>query len=117
MGYIRNHAIIVTATYGNYIELAHAKATKIFPWVSPISVPELNESRSFFIPPDGSKEGWVESDIGNKERAEFKSWLRKQAYEDESTPLDWCEVRYGGNDLDAAVEAHCHEKILICPKR
>lgn len=110
MGYIRNHAIVVTATYDKHIDRAHEEASKIFPWVSPISPEATNGTRSFFVPPDGSKEGWEESETGDAKREQFKTWLRAQAYEEGSTPLHWCEVRYGGDDDDAAVEAHCHQE-------
>jgi hypothetical protein len=110
MGYIRNHAIVVTSTYGDYIQQAHVAAKEIFPWVSEISDTGINGSRSFFIPPDGSKEGWEDSDLGDDRRNRFKEWLRLQEYDDESSPLAWCEVWYGGDDEDANVEDHCHQK-------
>lgn len=111
MGYIRNHAIVVTGTYGDFIERAHAEATKIFPWVSAISPPLVNGSQSFFIPPDGSKERWPESDEGDAQREEFKEFLRAQLYNDASSPLAWCEVKYGGDDYASEVIAHSHEEL------
>ena len=109
MGYIRNHAIVDTATYGDYIQQAHAKAVEIFGEnVSALTPEVINGSRSFLVPPDGSKEGWGESDEGDKRRELFKEWLRAQAYEDHSTPLHWVELRYGGDDREAIVEEDCH---------
>lgn len=109
MGHIRNHAIIVTATYGDYIQQAHAKAREIFgDNVTEISPEATNGSRSFLVPPDGSKEGWSESEQGDNRRKLFKEWLRSQAYDDHSTPLHWVELRYGGDDREAVVEEDCH---------
>ena len=109
MGYIRNHTIIVEASYGDHIERAHAKALEIFgKWVSPITPESVNGSRAFFVPPDGSKEGWGESANGDERRERFKAWLREQAYEDHSTPLDWVEVRFGGDDHDAEIVDDAH---------
>lgn len=101
MGYIRNHAIIVTAEdYGSGdLEVAHCEATRIFPWVSPISPPAINRSRSFFIPPDGSKEGWTESDDGDKRRERFRKFLMEGfRYSDGSSKLHWIEIEYPGDD-------------------
>lgn len=99
MGYIKNHAIVVTATYDNWIEKAHAKASEIFgAQVTPVSPESINGSRSFLVPPDGSKEGWGESEQGDARREQFKAWLRAQRYEDHSSPLAWVELSYGGDD-------------------
>jgi len=106
MGYIRNHSIIVEASYGGHIQNAHTKASAIFPYVSPISPEVVNGSRSFFIPPDGSKEGWEESHEGDARREEFKKWLREQEYEDGSSPISWVEVWFGGDDRDAKIVSH-----------
>lgn len=81
MGYLRRHAIVVTGDdyeESKDILAAHAKATEIFPWVSPICPPQVNGERSFFIPPDGSKEGWSDSDKGDERRNEFVEWLRSE---------------------------------------
>lgn len=105
MGHVRNHAIIVTASYGPYIQRAHAKARQIFgDYVSEITPMGTNGSQSFFVPPDGSKEGWDESHAGDRRREDFKAWLRAQAYEDGSTPFSWVELWYGGDDMDAHIE-------------
>jgi len=106
MGHIRNHSIIVEANYGDHIQNAHTKASAIFPYVSPISSEVVNGSRSFFIPPDGSKERWEESHEGDARREEFKKWLREQAYEDGSSPISWVEVWFGGGDRDAKIVSH-----------
>lgn len=101
MGYLRRHAIIVTGDDYNDskdIKEAHKKAESIFPWVSPISPPHTNGERSFFIPPDGSKEGWHESEQGDKRRDEFISYLRGQ-----TSSLAWVEVCYAEDNPDTRV--------------
>ena len=50
---------------------------------------------SFFIPPDGSKEGWDDSEEGDKSRDRFVGWLRSVR---EKYGLSWVEVQYGDND-------------------
>ena len=64
MGYMRHHAILVTSWDAKLLASAHAQAVKMFAYVSPISPAFVNGYQSFFIPPDGSKEGWPESDAG-----------------------------------------------------
>lgn len=104
MGYIRDHAIIVVGRYGDWVEKAHSMADTIFPWVSPPSPEGVNGSRSFFVPPDGSKEGWPESDVGDGQRNTFIRWLEAQAYEDGSSPLSWIEVRVSDDNGELCIE-------------
>lgn len=89
MGYTCHHTLVV-ASNGPDLERAHAHATEIFRWVSPISPPAGNGSRAFFVPPDGSKEGMPGSEDGDARRGDFISWL-----ETETPELDWCEVAFG----------------------
>lgn len=126
MGYLRPTAIIVGASYSasmdrpnerrHWIELAHEEALQVFErhglteLVGEIVRGVVNNARSFFVAWDGSKEGWDESDRGDKARAEFVAWLRAQAYGDGSSPLDWVEVQYGGDDQEALVLAHVDEE-------
>lgn len=109
MGYERDNAFIVSGRFGDWIDKAHAEAERIFnqeeeafgdPWdvVSPILTSPVNGVRSFFVAPDGSKEGWDTSDIGDARRAEFVRWLEAQRYEDCSSPLNWVEVQYGDDE-------------------
>lgn len=78
MGYIRDHTIVISS-YGEKIKLAHEKAEKIFPniQVSPILKGMINGCESFYIAPDGSKEGWEESNEGDERRKKFVSYLVK----------------------------------------
>jgi hypothetical protein len=97
MGYIQHNAIIVTSFAIEYLERARAIALAIFGEgdVSNI-VPNLESGRlngycSFFIPPDGSKEGWGESNDGDKRRDEFFELIKR----DNSLYVDVVEVEYG----------------------
>lgn len=108
MGYIRDHCIVVVGCYGDYLDKAHTEAIRIFPWVSPISPAAVNHSRAFFIPPDGSKEGWAESETGDNQRDQFVTYLRSLAYKDGSSPLAWVEVRVSDDEGEIWVEQHHH---------
>ena len=110
MGYMRHHAIVVTSWNSDAIAKAHAEATRVFnviaglpgddlaECVSPVVGSAVNGYRSFFIAPDGSKEGWATSDVGDGARAEFVAWLDAQQYEDRSAYLNWVEVQYGDEE-------------------
>lgn len=97
MGVIAHHTIIVTGCYGDWLARAHAQALDLFDedQVSPVSKAVTNGYQSFAVFPDGSKEGWAESDYGDEERGEFVAWLERQKYSDGSSPLAWVEVNYG----------------------
>jgi hypothetical protein len=110
MGYMRHHAIVVTSWKKSLLNEAHQKALQIFKWVSSISPETVNGYQSFFIPPDGSKEGWPDSDEGDSDRKEFIEWLDLQRYQDKSTPLDWVEIQYADEDYDNKITRHSDEK-------
>ncbi len=104
MGHHRHHAIVVTSPFERDLTDAHEQATALFPVeVSPIVEAALNGYASFMVSPDGSKEGWPESDQCDKARAALIRYLRSQDYEDGSNPLDWVEVEFGGEGGQASV--------------
>ena len=77
---------ILNKTAGRSSEAAAYKS-----W-SPICPPQVNGERSFFIPPDGSKEGWSDSDKGDERRNEFVEWLRSEGQ------VHWVEVCYAEDE-------------------
>lgn len=96
----------------HYITLAHDKAFEIFAdyglerLVSPVVEGKTNGVKSFLVAWDGSKEGWETSNDADAGRARFVTWLRLQEYEDHSSPYDWVELQYGGDDREVKVIAH-----------
>lgn len=110
MGYIRHHAIVVTGTYENWIELAHNEAKGLGLHVSEIVDSELNGTRSILVAPDGSKEGWQESGTGDFLRDNFKEWLRSCRYSDGSSPLAWAEIQYGDDEGETKIVSHSDEE-------
>jgi hypothetical protein len=110
----------VTASYGDHAEKAHAAASAIFPkgQVSNLSPPLVNGARSFCVFPDGSKEGWGESEKGDADRSRFIAWLDRRRYGDGSTPYTWAEVEMGecgspkGND-GASVRRHYRKGVRV----
>lgn len=113
---MRHNAIVVVAQYDadgwwkpdiHWIEVAHAVAVAAFRGTTavvtePTGPGSLNNVRSFMVAPDGSKEGWDESDLADGARAAFREWLDGRAFEDGSSPLTWVEVAFGHHqDPDA----------------
>ncbi len=114
MGYIKHNAIIVTGWQYDKVKQAREKAIEIFernfssepisrPYGS-ILVSEIvsgltNGQSSFFIAPDGSKEGWDTSVNGDIARKEFCDWL----YNEQDNYCDYIEVRFGGDDENSSI--------------
>ena len=106
MGYIRHNAIVVTSWNAAMIEAAACRARNMGLTVLGPSAEAMNNYRTLLVCPDGSKEGWEESDQGDQRRITFRDWLNEQRYEDGSTRLHWVELAYGSDDANATVEAH-----------
>jgi hypothetical protein len=102
MGYIKHNTIVVTG-YEELIKKVHEKAIEIFSsyddglgrgfelLVSNIVHSLTNYTSSFFIAPDGSKEGWETDRNGDLVRGKFIEYLKNKS-------VDYFEVRYGGDD-------------------
>lgn len=110
MGYMRHHAIVVTSWSVDDLEAAHAEAVRLGCQTSPIVLFAVNRGGSFLVAPDGSKEGWPESDNGDVQRRCLIAWLDGQRYEDGSTSLGWVEVQFGDDDGVTTVVAHSDER-------
>jgi hypothetical protein len=111
MGYIKHNTIVVTGWQEEKVLEARNKAVEIFeqcfnddePTVKPYGgklVSEIvsgltNGQCSFFIAPDGSKEGWDTSKNGDKAREQFCDWLKNQS---QDNYCDFIEIRFGGDD-------------------
>lgn len=114
MGYTRHHAIIVTSCDLDLLAKARAKALSLFSSVTKCVRSPINMYDTFLVVPDGSNEGWAESDAGDKARTAFKEWLHAQAFEDGSTLLDWIEVQYGDDEFETKI---CADSYQLMRKR
>lgn len=110
---MRHHAIIITSQNSESISMAHVKALVMFTQlkymcgmkceiVSPV-LKTINRVHTFIIAPDGSKEGWEESEVGNIQRDKYIEWLKNQIDEDGSSSLDWIVIQYGDDDNETKV--------------
>lgn len=95
MGYIKHHAIIVTSYDRDEVVRARKRALQDFKGLTtPIKQSDINSWWSFAILPDGSKEGWAESNMFDGARDRFSGWVINQRYEDGSNSLDAVEVSF-----------------------
>lgn len=65
MGYMRHHAIVVTTYTDDHARLALGKALELGMSCSDVVASPVNGYLSFFVAPDGSKEGWARSKEGD----------------------------------------------------
>jgi hypothetical protein len=80
MGTRNHHAIVVTSWDRAAVAAAHARAAGIFgALVSGVVDSKMNSFSSFFVPPDGSNEGWEGSAEGDRRRSELVAWMRGEA--------------------------------------
>lgn len=108
MGYIRHQGIIATGSDNSDIggkhdtALARERALELGLPCSEIVRGTTNGYTSFLIAPDGSKEGWPESNDQEAKRKEWIEWARKSGHY-----FDWACVSFGGDDAQlAALEDH-----------
>jgi hypothetical protein len=75
MGYIVNHGMIVTSWDAPHANIARQKVFDAFDieglgqCVGEVLIHPINGGASFFVAPDGSKEGWDTSDAGDRARS------------------------------------------------
>jgi len=106
MGYNRHNAIVATTFSAKHASAARALAVDIFGEddVSPLMTARINGVVSFFVQPDGSKEGWDISDEGDDRRSRWAD-----AVTDAGLWIDWADVQYGDDARETVVVAHSDE--------
>jgi hypothetical protein len=101
MGYIKHNAIVCTTWKEEDAVEAQLKAKEIFEskrkgssqLISELVEYIVNGGYSFFIAPDGSKEGWEDSKQCDDARKDFLDWLKES-----DNYCDYVEIRFGGDD-------------------
>jgi hypothetical protein len=109
MGYMRHHAIVLSSWSPEILGAARVKAADLGMAVSPIVPSGLNGISSFLVAPDGSKEGWEESDAGDARRAALIAWLGAEAGKRGYSGVDWAEVQYGDGNGATRIVRHSDE--------
>ncbi len=98
MGYIRHDAIIATSFEEDHIKTARLKARKTGLTCSEIVYSPMNGYASFMIVPDGSKEGWEDSQNGDKMRKVWIRWIQKS-----ELCIDWAHISFGGDAPETTI--------------
>ena len=119
MGYTRHHAIVVTSlaepsAKGDKPHVSEVRKTIAdicaryggYCAVTPLTPPTVNNVTSFLVAPDGSNEGWMESDKGDKARSAIIKYLRSLRYEDGSTRYPFVEVQFGDDERKTKICRH-----------
>jgi len=103
MGNHLHHAIIVTSSDRADLDRAHRHAVETMgSLVGPIIDGSINDYGSFLVAPDGSKEGWNESNQRDVERGALCALLGKL------WGVDWVQVAFGGDNGDATTRVVRH---------
>jgi hypothetical protein len=101
MGYMRHHAVVVSSFRKEYAEEARQKAVELGMSVSELLGPVVNGYHSFFVGTDGSKEGWNDSNDGDKKRDALAAYL--DSMRDNNRWAEWIEVQYGDDEGESAI--------------
>lgn len=103
MGYIRHEAIVVISFRKEDTQKAKEFADSLKLDTTEI-ITTINGYCTFLIAPDGSKEGWEESNKHEQARKDFCSWAEKQ-YEN-GVYFDYAYISFGGDDPHCRVIQH-----------
>lgn len=113
---IKHHAIIVTCNDKESLVLVRNEILRLYKsnmeaknanqLVSPIIDSLINKFCSFFISPDGSKEGYDASDDGDRIRKKIVEFLNSLADADGSNSIKFVEVAFGNDEGTATIEAN-----------
>jgi len=107
MGYMRHHAICISSWNRKELLKVHNKAKKIFNHLATEIVDStINSESSFFIAPDGSKEGWEESNLYNKKRTDIVDFIEKRKYADGSNCIRYAELFFADDEKNCAIVNH-----------
>lgn len=115
MGYMRHHAIIVTGTDDRMQEIRNQCEDISYSFGNSVKISMLYDSKmnhyqSFFVAPDGSKEGWGDSYKGDEARNKIIEYLDSLRYSDNSTSFKYVEVQYGDDDHESKVLRHSEDE-------
>jgi len=88
MGTQRHHAIVISGQEDHLMVAAHNMAVSLELPTTPIVRARYNGWSSFCVVPDGSNEGWVESNLMDESRAVLIRWLTAHRQ------FDWIEVSF-----------------------
>jgi hypothetical protein len=106
MGFFRHHAIVVTCDDRRRTDEVREKAYSLgFHQVSNVVISRYEQSYSFFVAPDGAKEGLDWSTEEDERRDKLIAWFVAQS-NILAFPFDWVELEFGGDTQGAKILRH-----------
>jgi len=96
MGYMLHHAIIITGTNIDHLGIVRTFAINKGNHCSETVKGTINDQFSFFVAPDGSKEGWNESDEADLSRKYLKDFLDNNL----NLYVNAIEIQFAGDNHD-----------------
>ena len=115
MGYMRHDSVIVVVNdyaldLPDMPDVAAFRESLPEKWRGLVVGPAegvVNGYLTYAFLPDGSKEGWGESDKGDEYRAAFVD-LFSVGYDDKSSPFEVTAISHGGDEPDATSARHVY---------
>ena len=96
MGIMQHHTVVATTWSEEEFERVQSwclqQPSEFFAFQSK---PAMNHYQAIVLLPDGSKEGWTDSEEGDQRRQQFLAVLREADNDDGSNPWAWVEVTFG----------------------
>ena len=104
---MKHHAIVVSSFDSEAIANIHDFASDLFDtMVTSVQISPVNGYSTFFIGPDGSKEGWNESNDYDARRKLVITEIDSIKYDDGSNRLSYSEFFYGEDNNESQVVSH-----------
>jgi hypothetical protein len=110
---IRHHILVITVHEQKLAEELRKQISELykknmeakngFQLISPVVQSLINNYYTFFIAPDGSKEGYDLSDDGDRVRAKVVALLDTYKTTDGTFPVSYVELFYGDDTLPAKI--------------
>jgi hypothetical protein len=113
---IKHHTIIITSNDKPKLEGLRKRIISLYTekmeakkgaqLVSPLVDSLINNFSTFFIAPDGSKEGYDASDDGDRIRKMVIELIEDEIEDDDSNEIRYLEVFYGDDNKEADIINH-----------
>jgi hypothetical protein len=105
MGTYKIKTIVVFANK-SFIGEAHQKAMQLLPdLTTEIFVAPLNGWSTFYVFPDGSKEGWEDEIEFDHSRFLLKEWINEQASPQLGSPVKFAEIVFDEGEADVFISS------------
>lgn len=95
---------------GHLARHLHQRAREIGLAVSQLHHPEIEDYHYFTVFPDGSKEGWDESDDGDSRHDQFIAEINRWRMGNRPGHIQWMEVQIGDDGDERKITRHGRQR-------